>query len=318
MLEALQFVKGAISIKTMEPVLKHFRIREGHVRAYNGLMCLSSPIECDLDVQPVASTFIHAIQLCKETVSLHLTETGRLAIKSGRFKAFIDCSLEAFPGVSPIGNEINLDGGLLEALRTLAPVMGTDASRPWSHGVMLAGQSAYVTNNIVLVEKWLGYQLPCVLGLPAPCVKELLRINEEPIRVQSNEKTVAFHFEGGRWLTSALLRVSEWPDPNQLFPEESNFTDVDKSLFTALQELSPFTDELNSVWFHEDGTISTSEEDDVGAHLQMTECKGMCGRYSADQFLKVKDIALRIDWSNYPKPCIFQGDGLRGVIIGLA
>jgi len=318
MLEPLRFVKGAISTKTMEPVLKHFRIRGGTVRAYNGLMCLSAPIECDLDVQPVASAFIHAIQLCKDTVSLHLTETGRLAIKSGGFKAYIDCSLEAFPGINPIGKELELAGDLLGALRTLAPVMGTDASRSWSHGILLAGRSAYVTNNIVLVEKWLGYDFPCVLGLPAQCVKELLRIGEEPIKIQSNGKTVAFHFEGDRWLTSALLQVGEWPDPNSLFPKKSTFTKVDGSLFKTLQELAPFTDDMNSVWLYEDGTVSTSNQKEEGARLQLTECVGMRGRYSADQFLKVKDLVQRIDWSTYPKPCVFEGDGLRGVIIGLA
>lgn len=318
MLEALQFVKGAISTKTFEPVLKHFRIQDGHVRAYNGLMSLSSPINCDLNIQPVASTFVHAILLCKDTVSLHLTETGKLALKSGSFKAYIDCSTQDFPDVVPVGDELNLDGGLLEALRELAPVMGIDASRPWSHGVLLAGQSAYVTNNIVLIEKWLGYQMPAVLGLPAECVKELLRIGEEPIRVQSDGRTVAFHFEKGRWLTSALLKVSEWPDPSRLFPEDSTFTDVDESLFQALQELKPFTDDLNSVWLHEDGTISTADQDDVGAHMQLTTCKGMRGRYSADQLLTIRNIVKRIDWSTYPKPCIFQGKGLRGAVIGLA
>ena len=318
MLEALQFVKGAISTKTFEPVLKHFRIKDGHVRAYNGLLSLSSPIDCDLDIQPVASPFVHAIQLCKDTVALHLTETGKLALKSGGFKAYIDCSNQDFPNVVPVGDELNFNGELLGALRELAPVMGTDASRPWSHGVLLAGQSAYVTNNIVLIEKWLGYQMTAVLGSPAQCVKELLRIGEEPIRIHSDGRIVAFHFEEGRWLTSSLLIVSEWPDPSKIFPNESTFIDVDESLFQALQELSPFTDDLNSVWLHEDGTISTANQDNVGAHMKLTTCEGMCGRYSADQLLTIRNIAKRIDWSTYPKPCIFQGDSLRGAIIGLA
>ncbi len=317
MLKSLQFVKGAISTKTFEPVLKHFRIKNRHIQAYNGLMSLSAPIDCDLDVQPVAHFFVHAIQLCEDTVSLHLTETGKLAIKSGNFKAYIECSEEAFPGITPMGDEIKLDGNLLEALRVLAPVMGIDASRQWSHGILLAGQSAYVTNNIILIEKWLGYPLPNVLGLPAECVKELLRINEEPTKIQTNGKTVAFHFEGERWLTSALLRTAEWPNPTQLFPEKSTFTEIDESLFKAIQELIPFTDDLNSVWLREDGTVSTSDQKDIGAHLRLTECEGMRGRYSADQFLKIKDIVKRIDWSTYPKPCVFQGENLRGVIIGL-
>ncbi len=317
MLEALKFVKGAISLKTFEPVLKHFRIRNERVQAYNGLMSLSAPIDCNLDVQPIASSFVHAIQLCEDTVSLHLTETGKLAIKSGGFKAYIECSAEAFPGIVPVGDEMKLDGELLGALRALAPIMGDDASRLWSHGILLVGQSAYVTNNIILVEKWLGYRLPDMLGLPAACVKELLRIGEEPIRIQSNGKTVAFHFEGDRWLTSVLLRVSEWPDPAKLFPEESTFVDINESFFKALQDLSPFTDDLNSVWLHEDGTVSTSDQEDIGAHLQLTECLGMRGRYSADQFLRLKNIIKRIDWSTYPKPCVFQGDEIRGVIIGL-
>lgn len=317
MLESLKFVKGAVSTKTFEPVLKHFQIKDGHVQSYNGVLSLSSPIDCDLDVKPLAAPFVHAIQLCDETVSLHLTETGRLAIKSGNFKAFIECSDEPFPDIACEGEKIEIQTGLLETLNFLAPIMGTDASRLWSHGILLANQSAYVTNNIILVEKWLGGSISTILGLPAACVKELIRINTEPSAIESNGKTVTFRYADGRWLSSLLLNISQWPDPNKLFQNENKPSPIDASLFEALEKLRPFTGDLNSVWLHADGTISTSRNDEQGAHLQLTKCKGMRGRYSADQLLKLKEIATGIDWSSYPKPCIFYGDNLRGLIIGL-
>lgn len=317
MLDALRFTKGAISTKTFEPTLKHFRIKDERVQAYNGVLSLSSPIECDLNVQPLATPFVNAIQLCEDTVSLHLTDTGRLAINSGKFRAYIDCAVEPFPEVVPSGPELELEGGLLDTLQFLAPIMGTDASRLWSHGILLTNQSAYVTNNIVLIEKWLGYMVPNTMGLPSVCVKELLRIGEEPLRIQSDGRTVTFHFEEGRWLSSSLLQVAQWPDPSKLLEQEAFTTEVTDALFEAIEKVKPFTGELNSVWLKEDGTVSTSNQDEEGAHLQVTSCKGMRGRYSADQFLRLKGLAKRIDWTAYPKPCLFYGDGVRGVIIGL-
>ena len=143
MLKALKFVQGAVSRKDFLPALTHFRIQNGTVRSYNGIMALCTPIALDIDCIPKADSLVKAIGHCDETVSLSITPTGRLSVRSGSFKALIDCVQEETPHVLPEGEEIQIDGqGLLKAFEIIYPFIGDDASRQWINGVLLDKQNA--------------------------------------------------------------------------------------------------------------------------------------------------------------------------------
>ena len=132
MLKELKFVQGAVGKKEFIPAITHFCIENGHVRAYNGTIALSSPIACDLNCKPKAVPMVQAIGKCNETISLSMTPAGRLSIKSGSFKAFIECIEESQAHVTPEGEEIFFDGEILLAgLKTVQDFIGNDASRPW-------------------------------------------------------------------------------------------------------------------------------------------------------------------------------------------
>src|SRR5690606_31461165 len=107
MLDALKFVQGAVARRDFVPALTHFQIRDGYIRGFNGKIALCAPIDLDLDATPKAAPFIKAIEACRDTVELSLTPNGRLAIRSGSFKAYIDClEGEEFPNVEPEGDEV--------------------------------------------------------------------------------------------------------------------------------------------------------------------------------------------------------------------
>lgn len=319
MLEALQFVKGAVASKNHVPILKHFRIHDGRIQSYNGNLNLSAPIACDLSVQPLAATFVHAISLCENTVSMHQTKNGQLVVKSGTFKAYIHTSEELFPEIEEKGELIDVVN-LLDAIKILAPVISEDASRPWSRGVLFTGNSAFVTNNVMLVEHWLKYPVRMPFGLPAMAVNELLRINEEPEGIEINPNRVTFYFEGGRQLSSNLLHINAWPDVRILLETStapaSNLYDINDTLFDALRKLRPFTKDYRPVWL-KGNRISTSESPEEGAHLEFIDCEGMQGSWSLDQLMKLEGLAHRIGWDMSPHPCPFFGDVIRGIIVGM-
>lgn len=317
LLKSLKFVQGAVATKNHVPVLKHFKITSNRIESCNGVLSLSSPIDCDLEIQPHAATFVHAVEVCDDVTTLHETETGRLAITSGKFKAYVDTSTSEFPAARLMGQRIEVDG-LLEAVSALRPMIGDDASRPWSHGILFAKNSAYATNNIVLVEHWLPHSVSRPFGLPAMTVTELLRINEEPESIQIDEHTVTFHFSGERWLSSKLLEISSWPDVRELLqdPDEHKLYPIDDSLFDTLLKLRPFTSDLRPVWLNND-VVSTASTYEDGAHIQTTECENMQGTWTLDQLCKLKGAADKIAWDSYPAPCAFFGKGMRGVIIGI-
>lgn len=317
MLNSLQFVQGAVAQKNHIPILQHFRIHDGYVRSHNGVLSLSAPIECDLSIQPVANTFVHAITLCEDTVALYETDTGRLAVTSGNFKAYIDTSTDTLPQIEPQGDMIEAVG-LLEAVKALAPIMGEDASRPWSRGILFVANSAFATNNVVLVEHWLKYPVSRPFGLPAMAINELLRIGEEPVGIQISKTRVTFHFKQDRNLTTSLLLINNWPNVKQLLQSKDSgeLFEIDESFFKALQKLRPFTKDTRPVWLN-DNEVSTTASNKDGAHLILDTCHGMQGTWALDQILKLKGVADYVIWEHYPKPCPFFGKVMRGIILGI-
>ena len=108
MIETLRFVRGAVAKKDYQPALTHFQIRNGRITGFNGTIALSSPIGIDIDAVPKAEPFLRAIENCTvEPTVIHKTEAGRLGLRSGRFRAFVDCldddAHELFDNVKPEG-----------------------------------------------------------------------------------------------------------------------------------------------------------------------------------------------------------------------
>lgn len=316
MLSSLKFVQGAVAKKDFVPELTHFHIQGGSIRGYNGMLGLCCPIDLDLDVCPRATPFIKAIQTCQDTIQLHLTPGGKLSVKSGKFKALIECTSEPFPEVEPEGETVELDGSLLKTLKKLVPFIAEDASRPWARGILLRGQSAFATNNVILIEAWLGYIFPVEINIPRAAVLELLRIGEEPSHLQLTENSVTFHFTGNRWLRTQTYST-EWPDLARILdlPPAAERLPVPDKLWEALEALDPFTEDTGKV-FLSSGVVSTSDGNETGATVEVPDLNAI-GCYNARQLRLLKAIAQVMDFTAYPKPCSFTGDSLRGAIVGM-
>ena len=317
MLNELKFINSAVARKDYVQALQHVKIDKKTVRAYNGLIGLCCPIDLDLDITPRADQFLKAIQTCEDTIALHVTSKGKLSIKSGQFKALVECiDTEQFPEITPEGEFVKLTGNFLNAVKVLAPFISDDASRPWSRGILFKGQSAYATNNIILVESWLGFTFPLTVNIPRSAVNELLRINEEPEQIQVTSNRLTFHFSGGRWLCCQTLSV-EWPDLQKVLNVASNPVPAPAGMVKALESLAPFTDKLERVFITADGKLQTSlTEDSEGASFELPTVTFQ-GCYNYKHLLTVLEVAKKIDFTQYPAPCLFYGDNIRGAIIGM-
>jgi DNA polymerase III sliding clamp (beta) subunit (PCNA family) len=316
MLKSLKFVSGAINKKDYVQALSHFRIENKIVRGFSGVIGISCPIALDLDITPNAEQFTKAIQTCQDTIGMHVTKNGKLSIKSGNFKALVNCiEKESFPEILPDGEFITLNGGFLATIKRLAPFIGDDASRSWARGILFRGQSAFATNNIILVESWLGYKFPVTVNIPKAAIVELLRINEEPERLQVSANRISFHFSGDRWLCSQTYST-EWPDLSRVLNNESNAQPMPEGMFEAVESLAPFTDQMERVFFSTEGKISTVLGDEDGASM-LVEAIKFEGCYNYKHLMLLKNIAQKMDFTLYPGPCLFFGDKIRGALIGL-
>lgn len=314
MLDALKFVRGAVSTKEFVPALTHFHIHDRRVTGYNGKMSLSAPIPLDVDCCPKAIPFVKAIEACEETAQLHLTPTGRLAIRSGKFKANIETLAgDVYPEVAPEGLPVYLDGHLLHVLTTLYDFSAEDASRPWAAGVLLDGNTATATNNVVVVQQWLGYHFPYRTNLPRYAVKEMLRIGEEPVGMMLSDKNATFFYEGDRWLRTQLNSL-EWPNIDDLLNRLQDATGhpIPSGLFEALETLVPFVDDQNRAYLH-DNMVSTGED---GASVEVPGVPGG-SVFNLKMLRLLAKVAVSINFSAYPDPVPFVGDKLRGAIAGM-
>lgn len=315
MLSCLKFVQGAVAKKDLLPALTHFRIENGTVRGYNGTLALCSPIPLDIECTPKAEPMVRAIGNCDDTVAMTLTPAGRLSIKSGAFKAFVDCVEGDTPHVDPEGEFFDMDGvALLTALKTVWPFVGDDASRPWTNGVLLRGQSAFATNNVTLVEYWIGSAFPHSVNIPRAAIKEMLRIDEAPIKAQMAENSITFHYLDGRWIRTQLY-TTDWPDLAKVLDKPCTPVPMDERLFGALTKIKSFVDKNGRVLIG-GGRVRTHDDDNIGATVEIPDLQ-WDGIFNIEMLKLLEGVVTTIDWSAYPAPCLFYGDRLRGAIVGM-
>lgn len=316
MLKELKFVQGAVAKKDLIPGMTHFKIENGFVRSYNGVLALCSPIAFNIDCTPKADQLVKAISSCSDTIVLSMSPNGRLRIQSGPYKAFVDCEEGETPHVEPKGDVVELDGEvLLQAVRTLFPFVGNDASRSWTNGVLLKGQSAFATNNVCLVEYWLGVDLPRVVNIPGMAVREMLRVNEPPTHAQMDDSSITLHYTDGRWIRTQLLETG-WPDVSKILNAAHNATPIDTRMFEALDSLASMADATGRVYMR-NGLLQTHDSDaEAGASYEL-EGLGIEGAYQISMLRLLDGVATHADFTRYPNPTLFFGDRLRGAILGM-
>jgi hypothetical protein len=304
LLHALKFVSGAVAKSDYLPALQHVAIGGGYVVSFNGTVALCAPVVLDLAVCPRADIFAKAIAACAEPAQLHMTDQG-LSVQSGALRVVVPCTQDTFPRVFPEGSAVPIGGHFLPALKALEPIASTDTSKQWCNGILLRGSSAYATNNTILCEYWLGHQLPVDINLPLPAVRELLRIDEEPTRVQVCERSATFHFADGRWMRTALYPTA-WPQALTSLLSHTEATPLPDGFFAALKQLAQFGDDIT---FGDNALIAGTALVKIDS-LPLGPCFGLA------QLRKLEGIATAISFADYPQPCRFTGERTRGVIMG--
>lgn len=316
MLDELKFVQGAVARKDMLPAMTHFRIEKGTVRSYNGVMAISSPIALDLDCCPRADSLVKAISSCQEATTITVTPNGRLSIHSGKFRAIVDTIQGETPHVEPEGDLVQFDGSVLvEAFKVLEPFIGTDASRPFTNGVLLDSGSAYATNNTCLVQYWIGGAFPLRVNVPRAAIKEVLRIGEPPTHGQVTRDSITFHYTDGRWIRSQLLST-EWPMDlvAGLLDQPSNPQPLPEDFFVGLATIRGMADGASRIYMT-NGALRTHTDLDEGAAYEIElPAEGL---YNMHMLSLLEGVVNSIDLTRYPQPALFLGEKLRGAIIGM-
>lgn len=320
--DALSFVVGAVARKEYEPELCHLLIKDQKVVAYDGLLSMSSPIPIDLHVKPHAKDMMLAVKACessKEPIAMSVTKAGRLSLKAGKFKAFIGCltNESEMTRPTPKGRMVDVSAELFDAIRMLAPFMSTDATRPWAQGILISTNTCLVTNNVILIERWHGASFPQEVIIPAPAVEELLRIGEAPTHMQISDNSATFHFEGERYMMTALMEGA-WPTERvqARLSQPAAPVAIPDGFFDALETLRPFVDPDRKYVYLTPEKITTHNSGEDGAEVELATGEGT-QMFTLPYLQSLDGVASKIDFQLWPDPCLFYGPKLRGVIIGV-
>lgn len=318
MLDQLKFVQRALARRDIIPTLTHFRIEDGRVSAFDGNLSLSAPVDIGFNAAPAGSLFLQALNACDDTVSLSLVDK-KIHVRSGSFRTVVPCvDLADVPTSLPCGSVISTPTSLLTALQTLEPFIGTDASRPWACGIWLHGQSAFATNNVIVVEYWLGVDLPDS-NIPASAVRELLAVKKELVSLQVSDESITFHYEDGRWIKTNLYST-QWPNIWQVLDpacDGATFSEVPAGLKEACEKLVRFNDKHDVRCYLRGQDVSTTQRglEEGGALVELAGLPHK-GCYNTAHLAKVLTVAKGVDWERH-KRLPFIGDRLRGVMVGL-
>lgn len=317
MLTELKFVQGAVAKKDYNPTLTHFEIKNKKIKGTNGSLTICSPIALDIEAKPKALPFVKAIQSCKgNTVQIHVTPTGRLSVKSGKFKSLIECTTEDFPDIEPEGTWVSLtDTPILPALKKLLEFTAEDASRPWALGVMFRGDKAFATNNIILLEYSLGFKFPVEVNIPKFAVAEIVRVGKEPIGMMVTATSVTFMYDQFTWIRTQLYQ-DDWPDVGKVLDKEVVYDAIPENLFDDIEQISPFVDDTMRVILKAGSVTTAASDESSGATVENLNIKHF-GVFNFKQFMRLNGLVTEMSFASYPAPCLFKGENVRGAFIGM-
>ena len=317
MLETLKMVRGAVSTKDVVPVLSHFMIYNGRIQGANGKVAIDAalPELPEISVVVPAERFLKAIDACSSEPVLTLKD-DKLQIKAGKFTAKVSVMpSDAFPlSTLDDGRVSVLPLNLLDVLRKLYPFVSTDASRPWACSILLSDGYAYATNNVVLARTKLDWHEEPI-ALPVYAIDELLRIRDMPKEFRVSENALFFVYS--KFWLKAQIFLDVWPETLVGLCEKitGELDVVPADLLSAVTTLKAFfpNEKAPIVVFGEEG-VSTQD----GAHSASLAIGTMpTGLYRFEPLTDVLLIAEKADFTKYPAPIPFRGQGVEGLLVGM-
>ena len=320
MIETLKLVQGAVAKKDFVPVMTAVHFYDKRVQATNGRITIDAPFpELDIEVTVNADKLIKAVSACQGEAAIKLTDTHKLSIRQGKFRALIPTEdHSSFPKVDTPTNMHPTNGKyLLRLMQELRPFVAEDATRPWACGMLLDGDYAYATNNVSIARVHQPFDQPVSLAsrlnLPSFLLDELIRMQRPPLNAAHDDKSLSFDLGDGIWIRSNLF-ADQWPDVQRFF-QPANLSPVPPELSATIERILPFCPEAKlPIIILGDNSVSTAEGE-MSAAVDGFDLPD--ARFHAKVLQLVLDHSHSIDLSAYPKPCAFQGDGIDGVVMGV-
>ena len=307
---ALDFISLAQRDKGA-PYQTHVNLSRNFATAYDGVLAAGHKIDEDITACPHTVTLRAALAKCEGALAVTQLDSGRLSIRSGKFKAFVACSQEAvISSTAPDPQCGVLNNAVRDALIALSPLIAENSQRVVTASALLGSMSAKATNGRVIMEYWHGIDLPPGLLVPKLFINALEKIKKKLVGFGFSQSSFTVYFEDASWLKTQLYN-DVFPDFDRILNREHRPVTLPEGFAEALDNVFEFVED-NRLRVR-DGVVRSSDTENCGASY---EVHGLV----ANVMLNAKDVKLiikhvrSIDFNGNNGITYFYGDNIRGAL----
>jgi hypothetical protein len=316
LVQALAFAEGIL--KTDRDFReKHVYIGRGMLVGFDGTLAVGHPITEDIEAVPHSGKLLKALERADESVSVTLNDATRISVKSGKFRAVIDClQIGEFYSPQPDAPICDITDALKTGFETITHIISDAAEKVHLASVLVEYGSMSTTDSRIGLQYWHGLNLPYMV-LPKAAAVAITKTKKPLVKFGFSGRSATFFFEGGAWIRTQLFE-DKWPDIGAILDAPSSAGPVPPSLWAGVRAVAPFCDprdDNRGVYFH-DSAVSSHGSQAQGAVYEVDGLThGSC--FNSELLLKIEPIVKTIDFTTDRNAAYFFGDNVRGKIMGI-
>lgn len=310
---ALDFISQAQKKEGL-PNQTHCKIADGWAIAYDGLLTIGHKVNEDLGACPNTLKLNAALKRCKDKFSITQLDEYKLTVKSGRFKASIDClGLDSIAVTPPDPQCAVVSAALTDAMRAVVDCLvdSPASGRAFTGAALLQANSMVGTNGYLMVEYWHGIDLPPGILLPKKAIQAILKVKSELVGFGFSEGSVTFYFKDESFIKTQVYD-ERYPNYAAIFTDGLSYSEVSPDFYEAVNTVAQFSN--NNLCYFIDGGLSSHNRVDEGAFLEGLNLPDSYA-FNIGYLNAVKPFFEKVNFSN--NKANFVGGSVRGVIMGI-
>ncbi len=311
LLQALDFIAVAQKDKGA-PYQTHVVLKNNMAVAFDGVLAAGVAIDESLAAVPHTMTLIAALKKCEGALAVAQLDSGRLSVKSGKFRALVPCMPSAaLPDINPDPQVGVMDNRIRMCLEAVSPIIVENSQRVVMASALIRSGSVLATNGHVLIEVWHGIDMPPGLIVPKLFINALSKITKNIVGFGFSQTSFTVYFEDASWLRTQLYK-DKWPDCDAILAKPHNATPLPATFFTALNTIMDFTGDDNRIYIG-NGRMQTHADDTVGAAY---EVDGLVAHVilNSKNLKLLESLATRMDLNGTDGISFFYGENVRGAV----
>lgn len=313
LIEALKFVNLA-QHREGAAHQTHCVIGDGKIVAFDGVIAAGHLIEDNLSACPHTARLLDALAKCGQNLSITQLDSGRLSIKSDKFKAFIPCvEKETLPYVEPDAPCADIDDRLKAGFLAVMPLLSETAQVAHFAAALLQNASVVSTNGAVLIEFWHGLHLPNNLLVPKAALVAITKTPKKLARFGFSPHSATFFFEDDSFIRTQLFSAT-YPNYQAILDEyQTNPWPLPAGFFEGMHKIQSLADD-KLVHFDKSGMFVRDSVRNQSGSFEMEGLReGLI--FNMEYLSMIEPHFKKVDFETRSEKAFFFSDDARGAIM---